>query len=86
MRVSKFPSEPKLRTNQEDTTAIDIQDLQADEFARNFNPPLTNLSNLVIVQVIPFDSPVIGVLVSNIMAIFGEGISTPKSVILARGV
>ena len=47
--VSEVPGEPKLRTNQVDTTAIEIEDLQADEFARNFNSPLTDLNNPMIV-------------------------------------
>ena len=44
VQVSEVPGELKLRTNQEETTAIDIEELQADEFARNFNPPLTDLN------------------------------------------
>ena len=47
--VSEVPSEPKLRTNQVDTTTIEIEDLQDDEFARNFNPPLTDLNDHVII-------------------------------------
>ena len=60
--------------------------MQADEFARNFNSPLTYLNDLVIVQVLPFDSPVIGVPVSRLMASSGESPSTPISAISAEGV
>ena len=57
--------------------------MQADEFARNFNLPLTDLSDPVIIQVLLLDSPVIVVLVRNIMARSGEGISTHTSAGLA---
>ena len=56
--------------------------MHADEFARNFNPPLTNLNDHVIIQVLPFTSPVIGVPVIRVMANSGEGISTPTSTML----
>ena len=84
--VSKVTGELELRSNQVDTTIVKIKDLQADEFARNFNPPLTDLRDPMIVQVIPFDSPIIGVPVRRVMARSGEGISTPTSVVLAGGV
>ena len=48
---------------------VEIEDLQDDEFARNFNTPLTYLNDPVIVQVHPFDPPVIGVTVGRIMSI-----------------
>ena len=83
--VSEVPGEPKLRTNQDETTVVEIEELQTNEFARNFNPPLTDLNDPMIVQVLPFDSPLIGVPVSRVMASFREGISTPTSAILARG-
>ena len=41
--VSEVPGEPELRANQVDLTTVEIEDLQADEFARNFNSPLTDL-------------------------------------------
>ena len=41
--------EPELRINQEETSIVEIEDLQADEFARNFNSPLTYLNHHVIV-------------------------------------
>ena len=47
--VSQFPGESKLRTNQVNTAEIEIEDLQADEFARNFNPPLIDLNDPVII-------------------------------------
>ena len=83
--INEVPGEPKLRTNQFDTTAVEIEDLQADEFARNFNSPLTDLNDPVIVQVLPFDSPVIGVPVSRLMASSGEGPSIAISTILVEG-
>ena len=47
--ISEVVSEPELRKNQVDTTAVEIEDLQVDEFARNFNSPLTDLNDPVIV-------------------------------------
>ena len=47
--VSEVLGEPELRTDQFDLTAVEIEYLQADEFARNFNSPLTDLNDLVIV-------------------------------------
>ena len=76
--ISEVLDEPKLRTNQVDTTTVEIEDLQANEFARNFNSPLTDLNDPVIIQVLPFDSPVIGVPVSRLMASLEEGPSTPS--------
>ena len=35
--------------------------MQVDEFSRNYNIPLTDLSDLVLVQVHPFSSPEFGV-------------------------
>ena len=60
--------------------------MQVDEFERNFNSPLTNLNDPVIIQVHPFDSIVIGVPVSRLMASSREGPSTPISAIPAEGV
>ena len=40
----------------------------------------------MIVQVLPFSSPMIGVLVSRVMSSYGEGIYTPTSSILDGGV
>ena len=66
--VSEFLGEPELRANHFYFNTVDIEDLQADEFVRNFNPPLTKLNNPVIVQVRPFDPPIFGVPVSRIMS------------------
>ena len=52
--VSEVPGEPELRENYFDLTTVEIEDLQADKFARNFNSPLTDLNDLVIVKVLPF--------------------------------
>ena len=47
--ISEVSSEPELRTNLVDTILVEIEDLQADDFVRNFNSPLTDLNDLVIV-------------------------------------
>ena len=59
--VSEVPGEPELRENYFDFNTIEIEDLEADDFGRNFNTPLTDLNDPVIVQVRPFDSPILGV-------------------------
>ena len=66
--ISEVPGEPKLRTNQVDTTIVEIEEFHADKFAKNFNSPITNLNDLVIVQVRPFNSPLIVVLVGRLMS------------------
>ena len=53
--VSEVLGEPELKANHFDLNIDEIEDLQVDEFARNFNTPLTNLNDPVIVQVHPFD-------------------------------
>ena len=82
--ISEVSGEPELRKNQVDTTPVEIEDLQTDKFARNFNSPLTDLNDPMIVQVFPFDSPVIGVPVSGLMASSREGPSAPISAILVE--
>ena len=47
--VSEVLSEPELRENCFNLNIVEIEDLQADEFARNFNTPLTDLNDPVIV-------------------------------------
>ena len=80
--ISEVPSEPELRTNQVDTTAVEIEDLQADKFARNFNSPHTDLNDPAIIQVHPFNSPVIGIPISKLMASVGESPYTPIPVFM----
>ena len=70
--VSEVLGEPELWTNLFYSNTVEIEDLYADEFARNFNTPLIDLNDLVIVQVRPFDSPVLGVLVGRILSSAGE--------------
>ena len=53
--VSEVSGEPELRANRFNLNTVEIEDLQADEFAKNFNTPLTDLNDPVIVQVHPFD-------------------------------
>ena len=47
--VSEVLGEPELRENRFDLNTVEIEELQADEFARNFNTPLTDLNDHVIV-------------------------------------
>ena len=47
--VSEVTGEPKLRANHLNLNIVEIEDLQADEFARNFNTTLTDLNDPVIV-------------------------------------
>ena len=49
IKVSEVLGEPTLRANRFDFNTVEIEDLQDDEFARNFNTPLTDLNNPVIV-------------------------------------
>ena len=67
--ISEVPGELELKTNEVDTTVVNIEDLQDHEFARNFNSPLTDLNDPVIVQILPFESLVICVLTRRLMAI-----------------
>ena len=60
--------------------------MQDGEFSRNFNSPLTDLNDPLIIQVHPFNSHVIGVPVSKLMSSAGESPSTPILAILAEGV
>ena len=47
--VSEVLSELELIANHFDLDTVEIEDLQTDEFARNFNTPLTDLNDPVIV-------------------------------------
>ena len=47
--VSEVSSEPTLRANLFDFNTVEIEDLQVDEFSRNFNTPLNELSDPMIV-------------------------------------
>ena len=47
--VSEVLGEPKLIANRFDFDTVEVEELQADEFARNYNTPLTNLNDPVIV-------------------------------------
>ena len=84
--VSEVPGEPALRANHFDFNTVEIEGLQAEEFARNFNTPLTDLNDPVIAQVRPFDSPILGVLVGRIISSAGESYFIFTSTILAEGV
>ena len=84
--VSEVPGEPSLIANCLDFDTVEIEDLQTDEFARNFNTTLTDLNDPVIVQVRPFDSPILGVPMGRIMSIAGESSFVFTLVIPAEGV
>ena len=47
--VSEVLSELELRPNHLDLNIVEIEDLQADEFTRNFNTPLTDLNDPMII-------------------------------------
>ena len=47
--VSEVLGELELIANRFDLDTVEIEDLQTDEFARNFNTPLTNLNDPMIV-------------------------------------
>ena len=55
--VSEVSGEPELRENHFDLTTVEIEDLKANEFARNFNSPLTDLNDPMIIQVRPSIHP-----------------------------
>ena len=84
--VSEVSGQPKLRENHFNLNTVKIKDLQDDEFARNFNSPLTNLNDLVIVQVRPFNPLMIDVSLGRIMSIVGESSSTSTSAPPDKGV
>ena len=47
--VSEVPGEPALIANHFDFNTVEIEDLQAYEFTRNFNTPLTDLNDTMII-------------------------------------
>ena len=64
----KFKVSQNLGQTRFDTTTVETEDLHLGEFARNFNSPLTDLNDPAIIQVHPFNSPVIGIPISKLMA------------------
>ena len=60
--------------------------MHTDEFARNFNTPLTDLNDPVIVQVRPFSSPVVGVPLSRVMSSAEESSFVFTSTLPVEGV
>ena len=84
--VSEVPGELELRANHFNLNTVEIEELQADEFARNFNSPLTDLNDTVIVQVCPFNPSVIGVPLGRLMSNAGEIYSTSTLATLVEGV
>ena len=84
--ISEVLGEPELIANCFDLDTVEIEDLQTDEFARNFNTPLTDLNDPVIVQVRPFDSPVLGVPVGRIMSFVKESPFVFTSAVPVEGV
>ena len=57
--VSEGSGELELRENCFNLNAVEIEDLQAHKFVRNFNSPLTDLNDPVIIKVRPFNPPMI---------------------------
>ena len=84
--LSEVLGEPELIANHFDLDIDDIEELQIDEFARNFNTLLTDLNDHVIVHVRPFDSPILGVPVGRIMSSAEERPFVFTSTILVEGV
>ena len=81
--------EPELHYTQTKHFPVQVEDLKAQEFATNYNPPITNLSGPVLLQVRIFGSPGVGFPLSTIMSRSGEGIrdvSTPTLAMLVSGV
>ena len=84
--VSEVMGELEHRENHLNLNIVEIEDLQVDEFVMNFNTPLTNLNDLVIVQFRPFDPPMIGVPMGRIMSTARESSFTFTSATPAEGV
>ena len=84
--VSEVLGEPKIRENRFNLNTVEIEDLQVDEFSRNFNSHLTNLNDLVTIQFCPFNPPVIGVPLGRIMSTAGESSSTSTLAATTKGV
>ena len=84
--ISEVLGEPELIANRFNLDIIEIEELQTDDFARNFNTPLTDLNDPMIIQVRPFDSPILGVPVGRIMSSAEERPFVFTSVVSAEGV
>ena len=87
--VSESLRESELRYTHIGPLLVEIEYLQAEEFARKYNSPLTNLRDLVLLQACLFSSCGVGVPLSSSMSNSGEGsgdMSTPTSAMVASGV
>ena len=87
--VKEILGKPELRYNQTSPFLVAIEYFKAEYFARKYNSPLTNLRDLVLVQVHMFGPPRIGVPLIFFMSSLGEGLgdmSTPTSSMVASGV
>ena len=84
--VSEVLGEPELRHTQVEVPPIEIEYLQAYEFARDYNTSLTNLSDPVLIQLHPFSLLVYGVSLSLDMSSAEEGMSTPTSAMMVSRV
>ena len=84
--ISEVLGEPELIANHFDLDTVEIEDLQTNEFVRNFNTPLTDLNDHVIIQVRPFDSPVLGVPMGRIMSSMEESPFVFTSAVPVEGV
>ena len=84
--VSEVLGEPEHVANHFNLDTVEIEDLQTDKFSRNFNTPLTDLNDPMIVQVRPFDSLFLCVPVGRIMSSVGESSFVFTSAVPVEGV
>ena len=86
--VSESPWDPELCYTQPNPLSVEIEYLQAQEFARNYNSPLIYLRDLVLVQVRQLGPLGIGLPLSSLISSLGEGLEdmpTHTSSMLASG-
>ena len=84
--ISEVLGEPEVIANRYDLDTVEIEELQTNKFVRNFNTPLIDLNDPMIVQVRPFDSPVLSVPVGRIMSYAEESLFVFTSTIPVEGV
>ena len=87
--VSESPGELELRYTRPDIPLVEVEYLQFEEFSRNFNTPLTDIGDSILVQIRPLSQSRIGVPIGFVIENLGEGsrdMYTPTSTMLFRGV
>ena len=72
--ISENTGEPELSYIKHGPLSVEIEDLQAKEFAINYNSPLTNLGDPVLVQILPFNQPTFCVPIGVVISSSGEGL------------